>query len=234
MTENREILETSQAADQTIYTPSADYYLATDSIALRNTSKYISYILHPFLIPLYAVLLLLFGSTVMGGIPLKLKFYFIALVAINTIAIPAFMILLCRRLGYLNSLSLRTRRDRILPIIIIMICYGICIFAVPEAVVSFLLRKFIIAAFCCVVMAFAVNFLWKISLHLIAMGGLTAMLFILSISGFGLFIWPLVGAIIISGALASARLFLGSHNTVQVLIGYIAGFAVTALVILTM
>lgn len=197
-----------------------------------TTSRIVSFALHPFMIPMYAVILLLFGSTVMGGIPLQLKFYFMGLVGLNTIIVPAFSILMFYKFGYLRDLSLSTRGDRILPIIVIGICYAMCVFMIPNSIVSFLIKKFVWAALCCVIFALAVNFFWKISLHLIAIGGLTAMLLLMSISGFGSLLTAFTITIFLSGALASARLYLGSHNILQVCAGYAAGIIITSAVML--
>ena len=78
-------------------------------------------------------------------------------------------------------------------------------------------------------LALLVTPFWKISLHLICMGGVTAMFTLLSVAGAGQHFWALVVSILLSGALASARLHLGSHNPWQVAAGYFSGLAVAML-----
>ncbi|MBR2501475.1 MAG: hypothetical protein IKB68_03220, partial [Rikenellaceae bacterium] len=70
---------------------------------------------------------------------------------------------------------------------------------------------------------------WKISLHLICMGGVTAVFTLLSVAGAGQHFWALVATILLSGALASARLHLGAHNPSQIAVGYFGGLVVAML-----
>ena len=42
---------------------------------LRNLCKIYSYLLHPYLVPLYIVTVMLFGATTYAVLPLRLKFY---------------------------------------------------------------------------------------------------------------------------------------------------------------
>lgn len=59
-----------------------------------------------------------------------------------------------------------------------------------------------------------------------------ALLVVMNILGVGNMTVPLMVAIFLSGALASARLYLGCHNGRQVLAGFCGGFVVTVLAVL--
>ena len=89
-----------------------------------------------------------------------------------------------------------------------------------------------LAAACCEVMCLVVSRYWKISLHLTGMGAVVALFVVMNILGVGNMTVPLMVAILLSGALASARLYLGCHNGRQVLAGFCGGFVVTVLAVL--
>ena len=64
------------------------------------------------------------------------------------------------------------------------------------------------------------------------MGGVTALLMVMAMAELGRLIIPLYAAVALSGLLAAARLYLGSHNGLQVFVGYVAGFVITLLALL--
>ena len=192
----------------------------------------LSMVLHPFLIPTYAMLILLFGGTVLSHIPFSLKGFFMAIIVTNTVLLPAVAIWILKLFGLLRSLSLRERSDRIVPIAIVALSYFLCAMMLSGVTGAFLLRRFLFAAMACVLLAFFVNFYWKISLHMIAMGGLVAMLVLMNVSGFGQLPATTLLVLVLAGALGSARLGLGSHNLAQVAAGFFGGFTLALLTIL--
>lgn len=195
-------------------------------------SRGLSLLLHPFVIPAYATIIMLFSSSIITIISLKLKLYFVALIALNTLCLPLFILLLLRYAGVLKNLDLSTRKERVVPILIVVSSYVLCASLMPISIVSFLINKFLFASIGCIVVAFVINFFWKISLHLIAMGGITSMLIYSFMYGYDISIWMLLLAIIFTGFLASARLYLGAHNMAQVSVGYFLGFLVSILIML--
>jgi hypothetical protein len=116
-----------------------------------------------------------------------------------------------------------------LPLLVGVISYVLCAVTLSDVAVATLVRKFVLAAACCEALALIVTPFWKISPHLICMGGVTAMFMLLSVAGAGQHFWALVVTILLSGALASARLHLGAHNPWQVAAGYFGGLTVAIL-----
>ncbi len=198
----------------------------------ERLSQTLSRAMHPFVMPVYAILLLLFGSTFMENIPLKVKLFFLGVVVVNTVMVPALFILLLRGLGYLHSLSLVERRDRIIPLIVVAGCYVVCAYMVSGALSAFFIRKLLVAAAGCVLLGLVVTCFWQISLHMIAAGGVVAMLVLVNVAGFGSLIGGLCVALLLSGALASARLYLGYHNPGQIAAGFLGGFIVASCLLL--
>lgn len=197
-------------------------------------SRAISTVMHPFVVPAIAIVVLLFSNTILSGIPLNLKWLFVSVILLNTLCVPVLFLLVLRTTGLIDSFSLQTTRDRIAPLAVMVVCYVVCVFMIPDTIVAFLIRKFLFAAIACVLLAFVVNFYWKISLHMVASGGALAMLMIVNISNFGTMLWPMVALVLAIGALASARLYLGSHNPAQVTVGFLGGFAVASATMLIM
>lgn len=199
---------------------------------LTRLSQTISYALHPLIVPTWAVLLLLFGHTIMSGISLQIKGFFVVIVLLNTLIIPILCIGLLRSLKLIPDWSLNEPKHRIIPMLIVALGYISCAFMLSNLMMAFLIRRFVFAALGCVLLTLIVTPFWKISLHMTAAGGLLAILFILNFSGFGQFAYTLLIFMVLIGALGSARLWLGSHNLAQVAAGFTGGFLIASATIL--
>lgn len=191
----------------------------------------LSWMLHPFVLPLYMIVVLL-TLTVFAHYSTGVKCYLLWVVVLYAIVIPALSLGVLRSLGRISSYRVDERRERLLPLLIGAICYVLCAITIARIPSAAFLRKFMLAAACCEVMCLFVSSYWKISLHLTGMGAVVALLVVMNILGVGNMMIPLMVAILLAGALASARLYLGSHNAAQVLAGFCGGFVVTVLAVL--
>ena len=197
----------------------------------RKLSKTLSWVLHPFLQPVYLMTVLLTMTTFARYTP-QMKFYLMWVVALYAIIIPVLTLGVLRSLGRITDFRVDDRRERLLPLLIGTVCYVLCAITFAKIPSAIFLRKFMIAAACCEMLCFVVSLRWKISLHLTGMGAVVALLVVMNIIGVGNMLVPLLIAILCAGALASARLYLGCHNGAQVLAGFCGGFAVSLLAVL--
>ena len=189
-------------------------------------SRAVSYILHPFMLPVYMLAVLLWGDTVFSLYPPRFKVYLSWVVVLYTLVIPALAIALLKTAGRLQSWSLSSRQDRVLPLVIGTVCYILCAVTVGRIASAEVIRRIMLAAACCEMLCLAVNYFWKISLHMTAAGGCIAVLCVLCVVS-GHLNGVLALAVAASGALASARLYLGKHEPRQTAAGFAAGFTVT-------
>jgi len=76
-----------------------------------------------------------------------------------------------------------------------------------------------------------INLKWKISAHMAGIGGVVALIYQIHAMGLSAFdlLWLLCLAVLVAGALGSARLALKRHNTWQVLAGAVVGFLCVSL-----
>ncbi len=195
-------------------------------------SRVLSYAMHPFLLPLYAVLLLFETRLIPVYVADGMKHYLLGLVVLNTLLIPAVAVGLMRLFRLIPDLSLSRRRDRIPVLFIVALCDGICGWLLKDVEGVFLLRKFVFAAMGCAIFAFGVNLHWQVSLHMTAAGGMVGVLMILLFGGFDLLSIPFCLTVLLSGALASARLYLGKHSPAQTAVGFFGGMVVSVAVML--
>lgn len=197
----------------------------------KKIATALSWVLHPFLLPVYLMVVML-TMTTFALYPSNVKFYLLWVVALYAIIIPVLSLGVLRSLGRISDYRIDDRRERLMPLLIGAICYVLCAITIAKIPSAIFLRKFMIAAACCEVLCLVVSLRWKISLHLTGMGAAVALLVVMNVVGVGNMLVPLMVTILCAGALASARLYLGCHNGRQVLAGFCGGFAVSVLAVL--
>lgn len=199
---------------------------------LYYLSKVVSYALHPFVIPVYGVLILLYSGITFSYTDLPAQRHILWILFINIMAIPAMAVILMRLFGMIKDYSLSTRHDRMLPLFIVALCYGLAAWIISDIPGVYILRRFLIAGMGCTIFAFVVNLFWQVSLHMTAMGGLVGALFVLLLAGYLKLLPVFCVMVVLAGVLGSARLYLGKHTSAQVAVGFFGGLAVSAVIIL--
>lgn len=111
-----------------------------------SLSRGVSYLLHPFLMPVW-LLLILFGTGILPiYLPVGIKRYILMVVTVDTLVVPALGILLMRVFGLLGDFSLSRRYERTLLMLIVALCYGLCGWMLGSSPMLFLLRRMMFAA----------------------------------------------------------------------------------------
>ncbi len=102
--------------------PEADYALPANTVTHPAITRFfahlVSYIFHPLFIPLYATYYLAFmhpGYFI--GISTNNKIWVLLRVANNMVFFPAVLVLLLKGVGFIDSIFLKTQKERIIPYI---------------------------------------------------------------------------------------------------------------------
>jgi len=191
---------------------------------MKIAAKIISIIFHPLLIPIIGLLIIFNTSSYINySIPYDLKIAIITLVGTSTFVIPVLISLLLLHKKMINSLEMQTQKERIIPYGFTIIFYIFTLSMLKEAAIPPLIFKFVIGATLSVMVAFLVNFKWKISTHMIGIGGLVGALICVSTILEIYLTSYIVLALIIAGLIASSRLILKAHNQLQIYVGFVVG-----------
>ena len=190
-------------------------------------AKVISAIFQPLLIPTYGFIIL-FSLTAFFSLAINpsAKWMIMGIVFLTTFLFPALMILFLLRMGVITSLNLRNRQERVLPFLIAGTFYYLAYYMLKQLQISPIYNYFMIGTTFVIVVSILINFFWKISIHMISLGGLLGaflgLSFVMMID-----MTPLLILIIfVSGMVGFSRLQLKAHTPAQVYSGFIAGLLV--------
>ncbi len=155
------------------------------------------------------------------------------LVFVGTFAIPALLIFLLLRTGIVHSVYLNDRNDRRIPYLLTGLVYALLTYLFGfrlQLVSTFapVLAVLMGSTTLSILLVGVINLYWKISAHGIGVGGTVgAIVGLLMRFGESSLLLPLAGAIILAGAVASARLQLNAHTPAQVAAGVSVGALVS-------
>jgi hypothetical protein len=198
----------------------------------NKAARIISVIFHPVFMVFYGLTILLFAPTFLGYLPLELKKILFLVVIVNNVMVPLALLPIFRYRNLISSYDIEDRSERIVPLLTASILYCTTSFIIFRFQIPFLLKSFIFATSVLSIIVSVINFWWKISIHSVGAGAMTATVIVLSLKMHTPLTGHLIASILISGLILSARLKLNSHNLSQVWIGFFTGLLGIGLFIL--
>ena len=186
-------------------------------------AKAISILLNPAFMPILGVLII-FQSRLYQNILPQHQMYVYLIVFFFTILIPLSLFPLLSVWKLINSIHLDERRDRFIPLVISTLCFYVTHFFILKMGGPRLLSLFTFATSLTSLIVLVVTLFWKISIHMTGIGGVTGLILALSLAYPVNLFSILILAIVLSGFLASVRLYLQVHNLLQIVTGYFTGF----------
>jgi len=191
----------------------------------------LSYLLHPVFMPLVGVILI-FSMSHLALLPGDAKRAIIYLIVIVTVFFPLAIIPVLYLQKALTGIEISKRNERLLPLFITSVFYFLAYYILHRYAVPLIIQHFLLGVFICVSLASFIHIGWKISLHMVGIGGIIGLLSALS-NIYGLYVsWVFMLCILSAGLVGTARLYLKEHNTIQVYAGFIMGYVLNFGVIL--
>lgn len=200
---------------------------------VKGIAKIISYIFHPVFVPVMVIWFLAYiHPTLYAGFDPWLKNTAVMGAAFMAFTFfPLITVLLLKGLKFIDSIYLRTQKDRVIPFIACMIWYFWISYVwysfgktrnavdMPQEAVQFAM-----ATFASTVLGLMVNIKMKVSLHAISMGIVVTFMLLLALTQglqFGIY---LSVAILIAGMVCTARFIVSDHTPEEVYVGLGVGF----------
>lgn len=194
-------------------------------------ARILSAVFSPFYAPVW-ILVGLFFCSYLKMLPWGYKLYILGMVVVFTVIIPRLGINIFRVLMRWTHLQLSHREHRHMPYLLTICSYTVCIVLMSKMNVVMFIRGIVMAAFVSQLICVILNAWWKVSTHMVGMGGLVGALIAFSILFYYNPVWPACGLILLSGALGTSRIILRQHTLSQVLVGFFIGYLCATMFIL--
>lgn len=195
---------------------------------LRVLAYIASYVFHPVFMPTVMTLALYKLAPVsFAGIQPRQFNQWLLSIGITTLFFPLFSVVLMKGLGFVESIHLRTAKERIIPLVATMIFYFWAAHVyntIPN--VPLILRVLLTGSYIGIIVMFLINIFMKISMHTTAAGGMIGVLIVLMMVSPVNMVIPLFAALAIAGIIGTARMLLGTHRIWEIWLGYIIGVLV--------
>ncbi len=191
---------------------------------LTKIAQAFTWFFHPLLMPTVGVIILMFADSYLSYIPIEAKRMLIILTAIGTFILPALMIPLFVLQGWVSSIYLGKRTERLYPLALTSVFYALTYILVIRIPVFEQVHGFLLGAMLTVLSAFLISLRWKISTHMMGLGGLAALVIVLTLSLNLFMMYSFIGIVLAAGLAGSSRMYLQVHNDAQIFAGFLAGF----------
>jgi hypothetical protein len=195
-------------------------------------ARTLSLIFHPYLMPVYGLLIIFMAPTLYNYLPSTVKKLMIFIVLINNVLLPVSLIPFFIHNNLIRSWLMNERSDRTIPLIISTILYFVTTYIIFRFQVPGFLKLFFLAIACLSFTATLINYWWKISIYSIGTGAILALVLVLSYKMYTPLLWYLIPSILVSGLVLFARLQLNLHSPGQVWAGFLTGFLGLAVIVL--
>ncbi len=198
-----------------------------------------SLITHPLLMITYALVIYLKVNPFAFGVPnIGLKMPLVLMVFVLTFFFPALVVFLLKKLDFVDSISLNTAKERIIPYIgtaVFFLWMYITTRSNPE--IPTLFKSFVLGSIISLFLVFFVNNFSKISAHMAGIGGIVVFCFSMMYGlGGNTDMTSLLGntlgsrpvnlpsiAILVGGLVATSRLSLKAHSYQEIIGGLVVG-----------
>lgn len=191
---------------------------------MRVIANLISVFLHPIFMPLIGCLMLYTAMPeLFAGTKPKLLTGWLGMIVINTIMFPLILMLLLKGLGFIKSIYLKDVKERVIPLIGIMVFYFWPYLVAKNVHGPLLAQIFLLGNFWGIVVVFMMTIFFKISMHTSAMGSLLGLLCVMMLSTQSFFVLPLVLLLAAALLVVWARKSLAAHNNKELFLGCVVG-----------
>ena len=195
--------------------------------------KFISTILHPIVLPTLGVFL--YFVFVSQSFEKRLQLIVLGLVFALTYVVPVLLLLFLKNFGFIKDFQVSTIKERRFPVIfMIFLLYflGNTIIQIPTIRNLGILFYGTSLSLTCIYLLFSVKL--KSSLHLVSMGNMIGFFLIMTNINSLSMLPIIILLILLSGILASSRLYLKAHTPVELLIGFFLGIVCQFILFITL
>lgn len=187
-------------------------------------ARVVTWAFHPVIMPTLGLYLIFQLNTfIRYTVSPDAQSFIYNVVFLNTFIIPVFIVSFLLWKNHIGSLEMQSRKERIFPFMAITVFYFFTWFLLRQFVFPQPVFSFLLGAAIAVLISMLLNFKWKISIHMVGIGGLAGAIYgisrMLTVDALG-FLLPLI---FIAGLIGFARMKEGDHRPYEIYTGLLIG-----------
>ena len=190
-------------------------------------AKFISIVGHPLFMPVYAMVLIFeFNPYINLQVPNSIQVIVLSILSIFTIFLPLITAIFLKKFGVIKSIYMKTAEERKWPFLLSVLWYYIGFILLTTIALPISLYLLMIGAISVILIAHFITLRWKISIHMLGIGGLIGGMIGLSQRFQFDHFYLILILFFVAGLIGYARLKTKSHTYRQVYAGFILGVIV--------
>lgn len=192
-------------------------------------ARAISTVFHPLFWAYYVLAYMVFLYQYVFASP-KGMWMFLGSSLVLMVVFPIMALWLLVKIKKVTSFEVAARNERSLPLFITGVSYYLTYTLFKTLMLPELFQLLILGATFMILLSMMVTFFWKISLHMLSVGGIIGFFLALGFRYQIVFIQIVIPLIFIAGWVGYARLKLEAHTRMQVYAGFATGLAAMFLI----
>ncbi len=200
--------------------------------ALRIFFKVVSYVFHPLLMATYGTVLFLWAfpnievpALTEGDDIIRTPQHLTISIFVNTFIMPAVAILMMKALGFIRSVEMHNKKERIIPFVAAMTFYIWAFLAVKDyfSYMPYIYTVFILGTLISIILSFLITLFYKLSIHMVGISGMLVAVMLMMMNSTKPMLNVFLAVIILNGLIATARLYLKAHTIKEIYVGFMVG-----------
>jgi len=184
----------------------------------------VSVIFQPIFVPLYSLIILFYANTyITYAVQPEIKKFIFLVTVLNTIILPIGVFYYFYRAKLIESFHMHTAKERSLPFLSTLVFHMSTYYLFTKVPMPDLFQNLVLGAAISVSTAFIINLKWKVSIHMLGMGGIVGTIIGLILRYQVDAMLLVMALVLVSGIVGYARLRLQAHTPLQVYVGFVLG-----------
>lgn len=198
----------------------------------KKFAEVISFLFHPLLMPSVGMLILFNSGSYLALLSPEVKRAVLLIILMSTLVFPLTLLPVLYYRNMISDLQLKKKEDRNLPLLLVLILYILTFVFMKRIPLHEQIHAYALALPVMVLVLFLTNIKYRLSAHMLGIGGITGLIIALIIL-FGIPLQALfVLAILASGFIGTARKILTDHSPVELYGGFFLGFITTGTIMI--
>ena len=140
-----------------------------------------------------------------------------------TFVYPVIAVLLLKKLDFIDSFEMAESKQRIIPMVIAIILYVWMYLIFKSKSFPPITKVFMLGTIISLFLSFVINVFHKLSLHMVGISGALTIIMLLLLVSENDMSYYFLAIVLLTGAVATARLYLNAHTMKEVYTGFLVG-----------